>query len=284
MEQSQFSKNLSFYRKKRGFTQECLAQMLSVTPQAVSKWEKGSYPDGNLLPALAKALDVSLDVLFGLKPEEQEQDPVQTIMESIHALPEEQRSTRFLEICYHMLYAYHDSIQMEYVHFPNQLPKETFAQLRSDSALAIQRLNADMQYLCFLKIPQEGIDSYVQPTNRILQLFRFLSNPEALRVIFYAETLPRNHVLTKQFLSKTLGIPLKCVSKIVSDCLALGIMWEQTASIDGPPFPVYSYVHNIPLIAILTLATSLTNFIANREPDIDIWSAPPFRSQFDTNL
>ena len=57
-------------------TQETLAGMLNVTPQAVSKWEKGSYPDGDLLPQIAKALDVSLDVLFGLRTDE-EIDPAE---------------------------------------------------------------------------------------------------------------------------------------------------------------------------------------------------------------
>ena len=65
-----FSDNLVKYRKKAGLTQGQLAAKLSVTPQAVSKWEKGSYPDSELLPELSKALDVSLDVLFALKSDD----------------------------------------------------------------------------------------------------------------------------------------------------------------------------------------------------------------------
>ncbi len=52
-------------RKARGLTQEQFASMLSISPQAVSKWEMGGgYPDMTMIPVLANFFDVSLDVLF----------------------------------------------------------------------------------------------------------------------------------------------------------------------------------------------------------------------------
>ena len=52
-------------RKKKGLTQEGLASALSVSPQAVSKWESGlTYPDVAMIPAIAGFFQVSLDVLF----------------------------------------------------------------------------------------------------------------------------------------------------------------------------------------------------------------------------
>ena len=52
-------------RKKKGITQEALADTLSVSPQAVSKWEMGlTYPDMSMIPVLAGFFEVSLDILF----------------------------------------------------------------------------------------------------------------------------------------------------------------------------------------------------------------------------
>lgn len=52
-------------RKERGYTQEQMAEILHVTGQAVSKWEKGhALPDTSLLPVLAEILKTSIDRLL----------------------------------------------------------------------------------------------------------------------------------------------------------------------------------------------------------------------------
>ena len=60
--------NIKYARKKLGLTQEELAGQLGVTPQAVSKWEKGTgMPDISMIVPLAQTLSVSTDTLFGLE-------------------------------------------------------------------------------------------------------------------------------------------------------------------------------------------------------------------------
>lgn len=53
--------NIAALRKEKGWTQEQLAEKLSVSAQAVSKWEGGkSCPDISLLPAIAKLFGVTV--------------------------------------------------------------------------------------------------------------------------------------------------------------------------------------------------------------------------------
>ena len=60
--------NLRKARLERGLTQEALGEKLNMSPQAVSKWERGEcMPDAALLPQLAETLGLSLDRLFGRK-------------------------------------------------------------------------------------------------------------------------------------------------------------------------------------------------------------------------
>lgn len=54
-------------REKHGLKQVNLANALQVTPQAVSKWEKGAnLPDVEALTRIARLFDVSTDYLLGL--------------------------------------------------------------------------------------------------------------------------------------------------------------------------------------------------------------------------
>ena len=50
---------------ENGLTQEQVGRMIGVTTQAVSKWERGSTPDAEILPLIADALGVSVDALYG---------------------------------------------------------------------------------------------------------------------------------------------------------------------------------------------------------------------------
>lgn len=73
---------ISQYRKEHGLTQESLARMLNVTNQAVSKWETDQcFPDTMLLPALADALGISLDALFGREEKQGSGEGRQTVSE-----------------------------------------------------------------------------------------------------------------------------------------------------------------------------------------------------------
>ena len=53
------------YRKALGMTQEDLGRAVGISAQAVSRWECGGAPDVTLLPAVADALGVATDALFG---------------------------------------------------------------------------------------------------------------------------------------------------------------------------------------------------------------------------
>ena len=76
-------KRIGMLRRQKEWKQDDLAEMLGVSPQAVSKWENDqTCPDISLLPKLAEVLGVTVDELLSGKKELQ---PV------VQMLPEEQR-------------------------------------------------------------------------------------------------------------------------------------------------------------------------------------------------
>ena len=59
--------NLKRLRLQKGLTQEQLADVFSVSAQAVSRWENNtSYPDITLLPGLAIYFNTSVDAIVGM--------------------------------------------------------------------------------------------------------------------------------------------------------------------------------------------------------------------------
>ena len=65
MKEIKFSNTISKLRKNKKLTQEQLATAINISPQAISKWEKGtSLPDIQTLPLIADYFNVSIDYLF----------------------------------------------------------------------------------------------------------------------------------------------------------------------------------------------------------------------------
>ena len=61
-----FAFNIKFHRKRLGLTQKQLANKLYLSPQNISKWEKGACtPDIENLCRLADTLGISVDTLVG---------------------------------------------------------------------------------------------------------------------------------------------------------------------------------------------------------------------------
>ena len=60
-----FSQNIRHRRLELGLTQAQLGELLYITPQTISKWERGeSYPSIVMLPQIAKIYKCSIDDLF----------------------------------------------------------------------------------------------------------------------------------------------------------------------------------------------------------------------------
>lgn len=63
-----FAETIKTLRRDSGLTQERLAEILSISPQAVSRWETGiAMPDISLIPPIANLFGVTTDFLLGME-------------------------------------------------------------------------------------------------------------------------------------------------------------------------------------------------------------------------
>ena len=84
MNMEEFGKSVLSLRQNANMTQEELALRMGVTPQAISKWERGqSLPDLSIFTELCKALNVSADTLLGLENSGTEKDAADRYPEEV---------------------------------------------------------------------------------------------------------------------------------------------------------------------------------------------------------
>lgn len=275
---STFRTNLVKRRKALGLTQEQLAARLNVSPQAVSKWENSSYPDGELLPRLAKELNISLDSLFGVKVMDSERDIEQLIDDEMRSVPEEKRSELFMKMMYTALCACNpnkDTVGRLRTSFEH----ETFAGLKTDRELALSRLNTDLRYFCFLEIPEKGVNSYFGDTTNMVRLFNTLADDDAISIISYLGASVRNKMFSVAMISEKLDIPSEKVQHIIDRLDRFGLVWRVSADINDQPVILYGYTHHISLTLILVLAKTITNYLKYMDPNVELWERGAFRRE-----
>ena len=95
---------IAMNRKKKGYTQEQLAEKLGVTNKTISRWENRHYmPDLSLLEPLSKELDITLNELLAGEEivkeeamEYSEQNLIQTIDYTDKKIKDEHKKNIFI--------------------------------------------------------------------------------------------------------------------------------------------------------------------------------------------
>ena len=215
-----FSTQLQKLRKSRGVKQEQLAEHLGVSTQAVSKWENGSYPDGDLLPKIAKFFGVSIDYLYGDERENMRFD--ERIVEYMRK--EEGNSA---EKCLELLWMAHGWATNETTgYFPipqiKQADVETGTCYIGDEGYSVFRLREDLRYVFLAKRPENGYEEYLLETKNLAEIFSLLCEEEALKVLLFMMSLDASELVRAETVAGYLGIAVEQVESILKRAAAFG--------------------------------------------------------------
>lgn len=217
---NEFNAALKNLRKSRGITQEQLAEAVGVSPQAVSKWEMNGYPDAPLLPVIADYLGVSIDELFGNEREEISIE--QRVLEHFKNTPSEKRFDRAMRICEAIGCGMFGS--EEYIPFKLTVtaPDEPFndsgtpySQQETDGGLCQSRFGKKLRYFLLMPEPEGGFDSFLSYNDKYVELYRFLSIPNALRAMYLFAGKGKNTYFSVSSVVKELGIDKNSAAEII---------------------------------------------------------------------
>lgn len=213
-----FSSQLQKLRKERNVTQETLAAHLGVSPQAVSKWENGSYPDGDLLPKIADFFGVSIDYLYGRAKEDTA--VVQQIIDEMQkaVFDSEDGTKKFIELVLNYAWAFQIAAWKNtkgYYARPELSEKDgiTVSETTDKSGFAYMRLNKDLEYFFAVKQPEEGFAKRLKITDEMAELFAFLGDKTNLKILQYMLSFKWQEAVRAKTIAKLLDIPVEKVEK-----------------------------------------------------------------------
>lgn len=240
MADSIFSTTLQTLRKEKKVTQEQLATHLGVSPQAVSKWENGSYPEGDLLPKIADFFSVSIDYLYGKADKDSsfEQRTLDNYREIIRKEKEngvlDGERSEFWETLYKSIWAAQISPWFtNKTYYDRAVCDEKGS--RSASLLydniGYSYINTDKgnEFYLLLKRNEETGDfsKFLKDAGAVRTLFKVLSFEENVKIISYLYTLGWGQYASLDIIVDATKVPKEKVEKLLK-YLSFEIAGENT--------------------------------------------------------
>lgn len=254
------SDRIAELRKERGLTQEQLGQLVGVSAQAVSKWEKGGAPDVELLPALADRLGVTIDTLFGRSQEEIEDMP-QMLTRWLEAIPVERRpdqlfhllATTFTSLTTmgHDFYIDMSGTVLPSCYTPGHDWLRSLLCLTNAICLAIPA--EDFPFYMLLPEPQEGYASQLASDVEYRSLFSALSIEGSLELLRYLYG-QKEAFYSIPALANRVGLPQEQVGSVVEALAQCNLLRCRSIELEEGSTDVYIIHDNLGFVPFLYLA------------------------------
>ncbi len=273
----EFAKNLRELRRKNNLTQEQLANLVSVSGQAVSKWETSdTLPDTALLPEIAKALNTSIDALFSYRSSDN-MNVFLAVQKYITKPGTENKSllAEQIERIYNLMIAGEKSrrgyvgseeepLEPEYWDYYSDItaePRYDIAVAKSQTAVlgdeaAMWMFESRLfPYAAVLLQPEEGYEKIFKDNKNIENLFSILGDHDVYKCVMYLLTQEPKNIELSALLVKA-GVSASRMDEIgekLSQIDPRSIkVWED--SIDGKIYRIVSYKYSCSILMLLAAA------------------------------
>lgn len=206
-------------RKQRNLTQEEIAEILSISCQAISKWETNtSYPDISLLPIIADYFGVSIDYLLGHDTSKQEKE-IKEVCDKADTLFETQNFIQAVPLLREMLIKHPGNEKLMY-----KLAWALSGTIRESPD------NYEEAILLYLQILEVSTDIEMRTKVTRDLVYRYSTKKEYEKSFYYVNQLPsfdlcreynlgRGNLLEGKELSKYLQSNIQLFGKAMLECL-----------------------------------------------------------------
>ena len=264
---SVIGKQIKKYRIAKGITQEYLGQLMGVTTQAVSKWERGGTPDAELLPKLAQVLSVSIDALFG----REEQSFAVSLARRISQMPDEEAYRSAFDICW--------ALELGLTRKPSEVEdyldkfidtsdvgvenEDRYAKLVQDDGITTARLSADFRYFFLMTEPKRSFADTIGDTETLCKIFEIFADEKTLRIIWFLYSRLNTPVATS-LISKKTGLDVDEIDHRMDLLCQHRLAMRNTVSLADGDVYCYMYRQESSVIPLLCFADEIA-----RAKDLD---------------
>lgn len=183
--------NIKRLRRSADMTQEELAEMLSISSQAVSRWETDSaMPDISLIPALVSIFGVTSDELLGIDLTNMKQK-IEMYKKAISELYKSHKYKEMLELARQATREIPNDIEL--------IGQLAFALTSGNNATKSE--NIDEAIMLYKRILEKSVDNILRfrSTAALCRLFAEKKRDKE-QALFYANQLPKGHIQTAPYL------------------------------------------------------------------------------------
>ncbi len=260
---SEIGKQIKKYRTAKGLTQEQLGELVGVTTQAVSKWERGGVPDAELLPTLSNVLGVSIDALFGM---EEQSDPI-TLVRKLGRMSRDEAFQYAFDLCWAMILGVHvltpgasDEYLRAFFNFNgvaiNPECKPRFSNIYYDQGLLNSRTNSSFKHFFLMLEPKNGLRSQLSDLEGIQRIFAALADPDTLQILLYLYTR-LNTPIAASLISKNTGFSVQKVDRHMEILCQAGCAKRTTIATSEGDIYSYMFTQEAAVVALLCLADEI---------------------------
>lgn len=260
---------ISKYRKIKGYTQERLGELVGVSGQAVSKWEKGGIPDTCLLPSIAKELGVSIDMLFGTERKISDYSK-EEILDNLfdYCLNKaycNNKNDEFFEFLFETVF----TLQAGY--FGSEcrpILKDVIEKHRSNEQITSQVINdggttylsliADFPFYCAVADTPE-ISRKLLSEKNFGEFFSLLGSEDGLKTVIFTQSTTETNQYTAEMMAKKIGISLERFLEIQPLLVKYGLLHESSLTLDDSVIKVYHKWSNPEIRPLLMMAYQFIN-------------------------
>lgn len=226
--------NIAYYRKGKGLTQEQLGEMLNVSGQAVSKWEKGGVPDVSLLPRIADLFGVSIDALFGRTSNKSEEEILKELFDfcylDFERNKEEFSVQRFLfEAVWRIQSAYLGDgtfYELDDIIDKYKGNEQITSQLIDDKGTTYFSLVKGFPIFCMVK-DDPGISERLLSEENFSEFFSIFGSDAGMKMVLFTQYDETDAKYTVSSLAEKIGVSLEELNVMLPFLVKYGFLYEE---------------------------------------------------------